>query len=84
VFPSNAIKLIKSRRMMWLASSTPTRQHKYNCRKAFFLEKSERKKPFGILRHAWEDNIKWMLRDLDGRLLIGKIWGKIGWFLYIR
>jgi hypothetical protein len=42
------------------------------------VEKPEGKRALGRARHRWMDNIKIDLREIDGVVMTGLIWLKIG------
>jgi hypothetical protein len=61
--------MIKSRRMRW-AGHVARRAEKRNAYR-IFVGKSEGKRPLGIPRRSWEDNIKMNLREIG--------WGGTDW-----
>ena len=60
----NTIRVIKSRRMRWVAHVACMRER----RGAYMVlvGKPEGKRPFGISRRRWEDMLKWIFRTWDG------------------
>jgi hypothetical protein len=58
----NIIRVIKSRRMRWLAHVARTEQRRGAYR--VLVGKPEGKKPLGRPRRRWEDNIKMDLQEL--------------------
>jgi hypothetical protein len=72
----NIIKMIKSRRMR-LAGHVARMGEKRNAYR-ILVGKPEGKRPLGIPRHRWVNNIKIDLREIDGMIWIGLIWLRIG------
>jgi hypothetical protein len=68
----NIIRMMKSRRMRWA-------RHKWGKRNEYriLVGKPEGKRPLGIPKHRWADNIKIDLRE-DGMVWTGLMWLKIG------
>jgi hypothetical protein len=80
---SNIIRGIKSRRKRWAGHVALWRIVTYRV----VLEKSEGKRPRGITKRRWENNIKMDLQEEGSGALTGLIWFKIvtlGWHLYTR
>jgi hypothetical protein len=62
-FPSNIIRVIKSRRMKWTGHVALMGERKDAYK--FLAEKPQGKRPCGRPRHRWENNIKTDLQDVD-------------------
>jgi hypothetical protein len=69
-------RVIKSRRLRWAGHVA----HMGERRGAYraLVGKPERRRPLGITRHRWEDNIKMDLREVGWRAQTGSIWLRIG------
>jgi hypothetical protein len=74
----NIIRMIKSRRMRWAVyvARMRAKRNPYG----ILVGKPEGKRPLGRPRRRWLDNIKIDLREigLDGMVLTGSIWLRIG------
>jgi hypothetical protein len=44
----------------------------------YLVEKPEWKRPSGIARHRWEDNIKINLKEISRKVWTGFIWYRLG------
>ena len=58
----NFFRVIKSRRMRWAGHVARMRKGRSLCR--VLIEKPEGKRPLGIPRRRWEDNIKMDLQEV--------------------
>jgi hypothetical protein len=58
----NVVRVIKSRRMRWAGYVARTRNGRGVYR--FMVGNPEGKRPFGISRHRWEENIKMDLQEV--------------------
>jgi len=61
----NIIRVIKSRRMRWMAHVAHIGEMRNSYK--ILVRKPEEKRPLGIrrLRHRWQDNIRMDLREID-------------------
>jgi hypothetical protein len=58
----NTVRVIKSRRMRWVGHVARKKEGRGVYR--VLVGRPERKRPLGIPRHRWEDNIKMDLREI--------------------
>jgi hypothetical protein len=72
----NIIRMIKSRRMTW-TGRVARMGEKWNIYR-ILVGKPGEKRPLGRQRSRWMDNIKMDLREIDGVVLTGLIWLRIG------
>jgi hypothetical protein len=59
----NIVRMVKSRRMRW--AGHVARMEKDSCVHRVLVGKPERKRPLGIPRRRWEDNIKMDLQKVE-------------------
>jgi hypothetical protein len=59
----NIVRVIKSRKMRWARHVVHMGEGRNMYR--VLVGKPERKRPLGILRHRWEDNIKMGLQEVE-------------------
>jgi hypothetical protein len=70
------IRIIKSRRMRW--AGHVARMGKKRNAYRILMGKPDGKRPLGIPRRRWEDNIKMDLREIGWMVWTGLIWPRIG------
>jgi len=61
-YSPNIVRVIKSRRMRWAGHVAPMGEGRGVYR--VLVGRREGKRPLGITRHMWEDNIKMDLREI--------------------
>ena len=72
----NIFRVVKSRRMRWVGHVARMEERRGVYR--VLVGKPERKRPLGIPRRRWEDNIKIDLEEVRCGLWTGSSWHRIG------
>ena len=72
----NIVRVVKSRRMRWAGHVARMGEDRGVHR--VLVGKPEGKRPLGIPRRRWEDNIKMDLQELEGVVGTGWSWLRIG------
>jgi hypothetical protein len=72
----NMVRVVKSRRMRWEGHVARMGEDRGVHR--VLVGKPEGKRPLAIPRRRWEDNIKWILRKLEGVMETAWSWLRIG------
>jgi hypothetical protein len=73
----NIVRAIKSRRIRWARHVARMGEGRGIYR--VLVVRPEGKRPVGISRHMWEDNIKMDLRRQESMVRIGFSWLRIGY-----